>query len=101
MNHLDNNSERKLWGAILAVKELYPFKDKWNNEILPNFIHIINEYKNDIDFLHIGFPKKWKDYWKITGLLCDYKNCNSFNPTYCSGLCPAKNTVLQHILNKK
>ncbi|CRF31738.1 abortive phage infection protein [Brachyspira suanatina] len=64
MNNLDKNSERKLWGAILLVKELYPFKDKWNNEILPNFIKLINEYENDIDFVHIGFPKEWTDYLK-------------------------------------
>lgn len=64
MNNLDKNSERKLWGAILSVKELYPFEDKWNNEILQNFINLINEYKNYIDFVHIGFPKKWKDYLK-------------------------------------
>ncbi|WP_020004975.1 Abi family protein [Brachyspira innocens] len=64
MNNLDNNSERKLWGAILSVKELYPFKEKWNNEILSNFIKLIDEYKNDIDFVHIGFPEKWKDYLK-------------------------------------
>ncbi|PTY39685.1 Abi family protein [Brachyspira hampsonii] len=64
MNNLDNNSERKLWGAILSVKELYPFKEKWNDEILHNFINLIDEYKNDIDFVHIGFPEKWKDYLK-------------------------------------
>ncbi|MDO6993970.1 Abi family protein [Brachyspira innocens] len=64
MNNLDNNSERKLWGAILSVKELYPFKEKWNDEILSNFIKLIDEYKNDIDFVHIGFPEKWKDYLK-------------------------------------
>ena len=64
MNNLDNNSQRKLWGNILAVKELYPFKDKWNNEILPNFINLVNEYKTYIDFVHIGFPKEWNEYLK-------------------------------------
>lgn len=64
MNHLNNNSERKLWGAILAVKELYPFKDKWDYDMLPNFINLVDEYENYIDFVHIGFPKEWKDYLK-------------------------------------
>ena len=62
MNHLHNDSKRKLWGAILTVKELYPFKNKWNIEILPNFIKLIDEYKHYIDFTHIGFPEQWKDY---------------------------------------
>ncbi|WP_456059445.1 Abi family protein [Brachyspira pilosicoli] len=62
MNNLDNDSKRKLWGTILTVKELYPFKNKWNDEILPNFIKLIDEYKNYIDFIHIGFPEEWKDY---------------------------------------
>ena len=66
-----------------------------------NLIKLDNiiDYEN-MDKARFAMSKKWKDYWKFTGLLCDYKNCNRFNPSYCSGLCPAKNTVYQHILNK-
>lgn len=32
--------------------------------MLPNFINLVDEYENYIDFVHIGFPKEWKDYLK-------------------------------------
>lgn len=34
--NLEEKSKRKLFGAILSLKKLYPFKDKWNNETLKN-----------------------------------------------------------------
>lgn len=37
---------------------------------------------------------EWRNYWKTHQLSCNYKNCNHFNPAYCQGLCPAKNSIL-------
>ncbi len=59
IKNLDTKSNRKLWAAILSLKKLYPFKDKWNNETLKKIISLMSEHENNIDLEHIGFPKKW------------------------------------------
>lgn len=56
---ISNEAKTKLWGAILSIKALYPFKYKWNNDILKKLISLVNEHKNNIELEHIGFPKKW------------------------------------------
>lgn len=56
---LEEKSKRKLWGAILSLKKLYPFKDKWNNETLKKLVSLINEHKDSVDLEHIGFPHNW------------------------------------------
>lgn len=43
----------------MSLKELYPFKDKWNKETLKKLISLVNEHKSDIDLEHIGFPYDW------------------------------------------
>lgn len=65
IKNLDIESNRKLWAAILSLKELYPFKDKWNNETLKKIITLMNEHENNIDLEHIGFSKKWKEELEI------------------------------------
>lgn len=57
----DSNSEKRLWGAVLALYELYPYKEKWNTEHLPKLEALFEEYKNDISLYHIGFPENWID----------------------------------------
>ena len=50
----------RLFGALMMLKEFYPFKEKWNKEFLKELESLIEEYKNDIDLYHIAFPKDWK-----------------------------------------
>jgi len=57
---LDASSMRRLYGAILSLKELYPNTDKWNNEIYPRLKNLINEYYQFIKLEHIGFPVDWE-----------------------------------------
>ena len=59
INNLEEKSKRKLWGAILSLKKLYPFKDKWNNETLKKLISLVDEHKSNIDLEHVGFPNNW------------------------------------------
>lgn len=54
----------QLWGAVLAVRELYPSAKKWNTEILPQLSALFDEYQNDISLRHIGFPQNWEDRLK-------------------------------------
>ncbi|WP_295163569.1 Abi family protein [uncultured Brachyspira sp.] len=56
---IDEKSNRRLWGAVFAIKKLYPFKDKWNDEILKKLISIVEEHKKYIDLEHIAFPNDW------------------------------------------
>lgn len=51
---------RQLWGAVLALKALYPDGAKWNAEILPRLSALIEEYREDITLSHIGFPRDWE-----------------------------------------
>ena len=59
IDNLEEKSKRKLWGAILSLKKLYPFKDKWNNETLKKLISLVDEHKSNIDLEHVGFPNNW------------------------------------------
>lgn len=68
IDNLEEKSKRKLFGAILSLKKLYPFKDKWDNETLKKLMSLVDEHKSDIDLEHIGFSYKWIE---------ELKNCNS------------------------
>ena len=50
------SSKRRLWGTLLALKELYPEKEKWNSETLEAITALVEEYCGDIDLYHIAFP---------------------------------------------
>lgn len=50
----------RLWGATLALRSLYPDRQKWNTEILPQLSSLIERYQDDISLLHIGFPDDWE-----------------------------------------
>lgn len=60
--NVDANSMQKtqLWGAVLAVKALYPEKEKWNIEVLPHIVALLKEYGDSIILEHIGFPVDWE-----------------------------------------
>ncbi len=52
---------RRLWGAVLTVRELYPFSDKWNKEIVPRLAALLEEYSQSIDLFHMAFPTDWEE----------------------------------------
>ena len=55
----DSRQKERLWGAVLALKELYPSAEKWNSETLPQLNALFEEYNDDILLRHIGFPNDW------------------------------------------
>jgi abortive infection bacteriophage resistance protein len=56
---LEKTAERRLFGAVLALKALYPDIDKWNTEICPALCSLIKSYSYVIQPDHIGFPADW------------------------------------------
>ena len=52
-------AKRRLWGAVLSVKALYPSAEKWNSEFMPKIEALFEEYKEDIDLYHLAFPRDW------------------------------------------
>jgi len=57
---LETNAERRLYGALLSLKALYPDVNKWNGEIYPKIKKLINSYSDVIHLDHIGFPDDWE-----------------------------------------
>ena len=57
---LEQRAERRLFGAVLTLKALYPDTLKWNNEIYPALCALIKSYSHNIYLEHIGFPADWK-----------------------------------------
>lgn len=62
---ISNREARRLWGAILSVKALYPSKEKWRSEFIPELEALFEEYKSDINLYHIAFPNNWVIQLKI------------------------------------
>ncbi|MCL2480402.1 MAG: Abi family protein [Spirochaetaceae bacterium] len=58
---LDEKTKRRLFGAILALKKIYPNPDKWNKEIFKSISDLIHQYSKDINLRHIGFPVNWEE----------------------------------------
>ena len=59
-------AKRKLWGAIQAVRLLYPNRQKWNEEIIPAMQKVFDFYASSIDLAHIAFPSDWAERIKNT-----------------------------------
>jgi abortive infection bacteriophage resistance protein len=56
---LEKSAERYLFGAIQALKALYPDTHKWNTEIYPALCSLITSNSPVIQEKHIGFPIDW------------------------------------------
>ena len=52
-------AKRRLWGVIMALRELYPNAQKWNDEVLTSLEALFEEYGKDIDLYHLAFPRDW------------------------------------------
>lgn len=57
--NIKDSAKRRLWGAMLSLRELYPSTEKWNNEFLPAVEALFEKYAEDIDLYHMAFPKDW------------------------------------------
>lgn len=55
----------QLWGAVLALKNLYPDEYKWNSETLSQLSALFEEYQEYISLNHIGFPIEWEKKLKM------------------------------------
>ena len=58
--------DRRLFDNIIVVKLLYPDADRWNYEVLPNIVALIEEYQGDISLEHIGFLDEWETWLRKT-----------------------------------
>ncbi|MCL2295081.1 MAG: Abi family protein [Spirochaetes bacterium] len=58
---IDEKSNRRLYGAILALKKIYPDANKWNKEIFNSISDLLIQYSNVINLRHIGFPDNWQE----------------------------------------
>lgn len=59
--HVEENAKRRLWGAIQAVKALYPDATKWNEKIIPALQNLFEKYKANIELCHVAFPADWSE----------------------------------------
>jgi abortive infection bacteriophage resistance protein len=57
---LEKKAERRLFGAIPALKTLYPDVNKWNNEIYERLKKLMTLYSSVTKLDHIGFPVDWE-----------------------------------------
>ena len=57
---IEEFQKRRLWGAVLSLKSLYPNRDKWNHEVLENLKSLFEEYRGYIDLYHLAFPEDWE-----------------------------------------
>lgn len=61
LNGVPTGAARRLWGAVLALREMYPDAEKWNNEIVASLDALFEEYREDINLYHIAFPNNWRE----------------------------------------
>ncbi len=52
----------KVFGHLLVLKNMYPDANEWNNELLKRLERLVERYKKDICFEHLGFPQDWNEY---------------------------------------
>lgn len=58
---ISEREKRGLWGALLAVRRLYPSAERWNHWFMPVIEALFEEYQDDIDLRHIAFPSDWAE----------------------------------------
>lgn len=56
---LSEEQKRRLWGAMLVVKSLYPSAEAWQHEFVPQLQALFEEYEDAICLHHLAFPKNW------------------------------------------
>lgn len=58
---LEEQSKRRFWGGLMALKALFPFPDKWKSEFAPQLMSLMEEFKEDVVLSHLGFPDGWQN----------------------------------------
>lgn len=53
-----------LFSQLYMLKQLYPEKDRWNEDFLNPLSRLIKKYNSYIELSHIGFPNNWKSILK-------------------------------------
>ena len=61
IEEVEEKDERSLWAAFLAVRNLYPNPQKWNEEFLPSIKALFEKYSSAIQLKHISFPEDWAE----------------------------------------
>jgi abortive infection bacteriophage resistance protein len=57
-----DRNQRTLFYQILMLKLLYHgLSDKWNTDILAPLSELVKQFREYIDFAHIGFPENWEE----------------------------------------
>lgn len=48
-----------LWGAVMALKSLFPSAGQWNGEVMPRLEALFWEHRDCVDLSVIAFPPDW------------------------------------------
>jgi len=59
-NHKYKITSYKIFDIVYVMKFMFHNKEEWNNYVLPNFRHLIDEYSTYICLDGIGFPEEWE-----------------------------------------
>lgn len=70
-DRLSGDSQTRLFGAIFALKKVYPDKDKWDREFIPQLVALVQQYEDAIDLSHIGFESDWEQELRNESSCCD------------------------------
>lgn len=57
---LNEWNNRSLWGAILAIRALYPIEESWNIEVVPQLSQLFGQYGQIVDLDCLSFPLQWQ-----------------------------------------
>lgn len=58
--HMGVGRQSSLFGALFALRGLYPDKVKWDKEVVPQIANLLVRYADAIDLNHIGFTDNWE-----------------------------------------
>lgn len=64
--NFEHELNREIFDYILVLKFLYYDSIKWKNEFMVNLEALIDEYKDSIELIRIGFPDNWRDILNLT-----------------------------------
>jgi abortive infection bacteriophage resistance protein len=62
---LAESAKRGLFGAIMALKALYPDQEKWEQEIYTHICGLFDAYQGAVKLEHLGFPLNWREILKV------------------------------------
>lgn len=54
--------QRKLFGALIALKGLFPNKEKWNSEVVPKIKDLIRNNLDCVNLGDLGLPADWQKH---------------------------------------